>query len=117
MVKPAGTVEITKIKVIRTGMFGLKYYLCNTRLWTNHGTYYHPRFVIWMDGNDIAELLDKDAWTAKEGKEIVRDAAYSFLIGYVPDKPFTAETLKPLFKACSETIDNYNAIVTGRRAA
>lgn len=117
MVKPAGTVEITKMKVIRTGMFGLKYYLCNTRLWTDNGMYYHPRFVIALDSNDIADILEMDEWTVAEGKAVVRETAENFLAAYVPNGPFTAETLKPLFDACRDTINSYNAIVTGRRAA
>ena len=77
------------------------------RVYATDTHYYKGNFVVWFDTADLAEHFDKERFTKKDIREYAGELAYSFL-AQAPYKRVTAETMRPFYEECRNTIERYN---------
>lgn len=102
---------ITKMRLIRevnNDMCHNYYYEVNWRVYTDATHFYRGNFVIWFDVFDVADYYpDKERFSKKDIREYAEEIACNFLCG-APKKEVNAETIRPFYNQCRETINNYN---------
>ena len=86
------------------------YYKVNWRVYTDATHFYRGNFVIWFDTFDVDAYYynsGKERFSKKDIREYAEVVAVNFLSG-APQKEVNAETIRPFYAMCRETINNYN---------
>ncbi len=110
----SGDCRITKIRMIRevnNCMCHNFYFEIKWRVYAGELAYYRGNFVVWFDTDDLYDFYEKDTFSKADVKGYAEELAGCFLSD-APLNP-TAETMRPFFAKCRESIEHYN----GTRAA
>ena len=104
---------ITKMRLIRevnNDMCHNYYYEVNWRVYTDATHFFRGSFVIWFDTFDVDAYYynsGKERFSKKDIREYAEVIAVNFLCD-APKKEVNAETIRPFYNQCRETINNYN---------